>query len=53
MLACGFACVLVVQVGWSAPLELTGALKKHYHPKKSCAETKYQDALVKTGMTYR
>mmetsp|Transcript_1374 Transcript_1374/g.2323 ORF Transcript_1374/g.2323 Transcript_1374/m.2323 type:complete len:203 (-) Transcript_1374:167-775(-) len=41
-------------VGWKAPPELDDrALGKSYHPKKSCAETQYQDALVKTGMTYR
>eukprot|EP00615_Pteridomonas_danica_P009318 CAMPEP_0114346798 /NCGR_PEP_ID=MMETSP0101-20121206/13361_1 /TAXON_ID=38822 ORGANISM="Pteridomonas danica, Strain PT" /NCGR_SAMPLE_ID=MMETSP0101 /ASSEMBLY_ACC=CAM_ASM_000211 /LENGTH=200 /DNA_ID=CAMNT_0001483669 /DNA_START=77 /DNA_END=679 /DNA_ORIENTATION=+ len=40
-------------VGWTAPPELTEVLKPEHHPKKSCAETKYQDALVKTGMTYR
>merc|ERR1719446_25988 len=41
------------QVGWPAHPELDSALKKGYLPKKSCPETKYQDAHVKTGMTYR
>lgn len=40
-------------VGWTTPPELKGAMDQGYRPKKSCPETKYQDALVKTGMTYR
>mmetsp|Transcript_31121 Transcript_31121/g.69886 ORF Transcript_31121/g.69886 Transcript_31121/m.69886 type:complete len:202 (+) Transcript_31121:136-741(+) len=41
------------QVGWPAHPTLDAALKKPHNPKKSCPETKYQDALVKTGITYR
>ncbi len=41
------------KIGWTAPVELRDCVAHDAHPKKSCAETIYQDELVKSGFAPR